>query len=379
MKMKNEEIEYLRAVAVLMTLVHHTQLLIRWKSDPLGIVGSHFGFWGGVDLFFCISGYVVSKSFIEAFDRARLTNTHWHAARAFWVRRAYRLLPSSWLWAAIPIPLAIYLNQTVLFTDAPNALRSALSIVLLSSNLVEHFGIPLAPNYAYWSLSLEEQFYFLFPFFLLLIPTSWRWKTLLFAIAIQFPLMRNYPDLLWYTRLDALMWGIIIYVFSRTTTYSSIELRFRKSKPTMIAASALLVVSLSAISEMLMKLPFHLGLMAATCAALVWLASYDKGYVLPFRRLRPIALWIGSRSYAIYLCHVPIFFATNEIWLRWTQHEGLPPPNGTYTVRFVVTALALIVVFSELNYRLIETPFRIKGARAAKKIAQSSSSVPEVA
>jgi peptidoglycan/LPS O-acetylase OafA/YrhL len=79
-------------------------------------------------------------------------------------------------------------------------------------------------------------------------------------------------------------------------------------------------------------------------------------------------LWVGSRSYAIYLIHIPAFFATREIWFR------VKPPgtvfDAAYTWRFALTALPLLLIAAELNYRCLEVPLRRRGARIAQRIAQ---------
>jgi peptidoglycan/LPS O-acetylase OafA/YrhL len=80
-----------------------------------------------------------------------------------------------------------------------------------------------------------------------------------------------------------------------------------------------------------------------------------------------VLLWFGSRSYALYLTHIPAFFLTREIWFR------LAPPGtnfgGSYSLRYVVTASLLLFAFAELNYRFVETPFRRRGARIASGLA----------
>jgi peptidoglycan/LPS O-acetylase OafA/YrhL len=226
----------------------------------------------------------------------------------------------------------------------------------------------LNPNWVYWSLSLEEQFYFLFPFFLLLVPIAWRWRVLLIAIAIQFPLSRSSTSFWWHMRLDALMWGVVIYLFSRTKAYRVFEPTSMVNKPLALVANLVLMGGLVVVPSLLKPLPFHVGLMAIISAILVLMASFGRGYAFPIGPIKPTMLWLGSRSYALYLCHIPAFFITGELWLRWTKASGLPPPSWGYTMKFVVTATILSIIFAELNYRLIETPFREKGAKIARRM-----------
>jgi peptidoglycan/LPS O-acetylase OafA/YrhL len=104
--------------------------------------------------------------------------------------------------------------------------------------------------------------------------------------------------------------------------------------------------------------------MAAILSAIfVFIASYGGNYILPTGPLKPVLLWIGSRSYSLYLLHVIAFCATVEIWIRIFPGRV----DGTMTVRYVITALVLLLVFSELTYRLVEQPFRKRGVALAPR------------
>lgn len=69
----NLEIEYLRAVAIILVVVHHAGPFLAWK--PI----AYFGAGTGVDLFFCISGFVISRSFQSFFDQHRRNGNWWRA------------------------------------------------------------------------------------------------------------------------------------------------------------------------------------------------------------------------------------------------------------------------------------------------------------
>ena len=107
-------------------------------------------------------------------------------------------------------------------------------------------------------------------------------------------------------------------------------------------------------------------------AGIVWLASYDRDYILPQGRLKQALCWMGARSYAIYLIHIPAFYATREFWFR-LRPEVLTPGWG-HLALLLGTALPLVFVAAELNYRFIERPLRQYGAGLADRLRQRSRS-----
>jgi len=376
MTKKNADIECLRAVAVILTMFQHLYVLFRWTQHPLGRVEDYMHFWGGVDLFLVISGFVVSKSFMNTLETARTHGREWYAVKAFWVRRLYRILPSAWFWLFVGTAGTFFFNVTGAFGTPHDAVLRCVAVMTGVANFAMYSGIDMGQTGVYWSLALEEQFYIAFPFFLLFVPIAWRYRVLLLAIAIQVPMWRSTGTVYWGTRLDALMWGVVLFGFSRAPQYQAFEPRSLANPVKAWCLSALLIFALAAIPQSLVTIRFHVALMALVSAVLVYMASFDRAYVLPAGIFRPLLLWIGSRSYAIYLCHLPAYMITHEFWTRWTKAHGLVPPDGTYTLRYAVMALALIAIFAELNYRLIETPLRTRGVTIARAISGAGAASP---
>ncbi len=373
----NIEIEHLRAVSICLVLVTHVPLLSPYIAERLMPWFAHFSMGVGVDLFFCISGYVVSKAYTDSFDAHINNNLFNKAALSFWVRRGFRLLPSAWLWVLIGIVCAAFFNQSGVFLDIKNNLISALSIVAVSANIAHLFDA-LAPNNAYWSLSLEEQFYFIFPFFILLAKSNKsRVIILLCIIAIFFPLNRTaYGDLtakiLFSFRIDGFAWGVLIYLFSKHKYYLAFRPVFLEKNiilPFML--SVLLIYALIAIPAELHSLSANMGMMAIAAAMLVWLASYQRSYFFNHPLITPMMNWLGSRSYSIYLIHLPAFKICDEIYARYLRTTEQASSAGS--IPFLLAgAIILIVVLSELNYRFVEMPFRRIGSDFSKRIIANS-------
>ena len=370
---KNLEIEYLRAVAIGLTLLSHLPALLPFHQDFFNSAFSIYMPWTGVDLFFCISGYIVSKAYLETFDQQREQGRFWITAQAFWIRRIYRLLPTAWLWVVIPLLLSITFNQSGAFGSWYENLRSITAVVTFSGNLANQYGMTLGPNSVYWSLALEEQFYFIFPLFLLFVTGArWRVGVLLGLIAFQFCFDRNpfgnaVTALASSFRLDAMMWGILICLFSRTALYRQFEPTFLLGSPLKtLGLNLLLFYLLGAISGQMIGTPIAVGLIAIISAMLVFMASFNRGYIFSLPLLSSVMDWMGSRSYGMYVIHFPAYRLSHEIWFRYAAANDLGF-NGGLTAELLLTAAFFIVLLSELNYRLIEQPLRKRGAEIASR------------
>jgi peptidoglycan/LPS O-acetylase OafA/YrhL len=368
---KNLEIEYLRGAAVAMTLLSHVNMMLPFHADTLLRIFSVFMPWTGVDLFFCISGFVVSKAYLDYFDKHRAQGQPGLAAACFWLRRAYRLLPTAWLWILLPLLFSIVFNQSNAFGSWYDNLRSFTAVATFTGNIA-HYQSLLGSSPQYWSLALEEQFYFVFPFFLLFI-TSPRWRVIvLFAlIALQFGVDRNpfgHPmSILTYFRLDAMLWGILLCLFTRTRLYRQIEPReLGQSSTRSMFCTLFLLYMLGAVAIQLIAMPIAVGMVALVAVLIVWLASYEKGYIYCPAFIRGFMQWAGSRSYGLYVIHVFTNHLSTEIWTRVAASQGVPL-DGRFTLELLATSLVLLVVLSELNYRFIETPLRQRGAEIARR------------
>ena len=170
-------------------------------------------------------------------------------------------------------------------------------------------------------------------------------------------------------RIDGFAWGILVFMFSRSTWYRRLEPRFLQRKPLALAATVLLFYLLLAVFAQFMVWSISLGLVAIIAAALVWLASYANGYLFGYQGLSTVMLWLGARSYGIYLIHMPVFRFTHEATIRYLTVSGQEYTAAILPFLDSVRRRTDCSV-GRLNFRYVEEPLRrIGAARAKRKLA----------
>ncbi|MFG6204329.1 acyltransferase family protein [Pseudomonas retamae] len=370
------DIEVLRAIAVLGVLFHHLQGSLFTDAVPL-LTQIHAWAqpWWGVDLFFAISGFVIARSLIPALQDCASRQELWQQTRNFWLRRAFRLLPSAWLWLALMLLACLFVNRSGAFGTLSANLQATLAGVFQYANFRfadSFFRYEYGSSFVYWSLALEEQFYLLFPLLIVLCRKHLVW-VLLALVAVQVFTMRT--PLLMVVRTDALALGVLLAMWSGQPGYQ----RWRPevlSRPWLGIGALILIAALLSFmaTDRFTFAWYRIGSIAVLSAVLVWIASYDRNYLMPAGALQRLLGWIGSRSYGIYLIHIPVYQLVRELIFR-LQSAGLPSPAG-HPVLTLLIAFGLIVLLSELNYRLVEMPMRNRGAAMLQRLGTARSAAP---
>lgn len=355
---RNDEIEVLRAIAVLFVVVGHINTLLYWRQDTFD---AYVNLYGGVDLFFCISGFVITSAFgKEIASSVGHPALYWRTVVAFYIRRAYRILPLSWavFFATFALLCFHKFSIELLHRSLGDFLAIAFNVqnfhlancASASSNGCGQFAI-------YWSLSLEEQFYFLFPF-LFLLPR----RIMIFGLIVVVVLFAFLPrtSMVWMTRVDAIALGVLLACARDSHAYRAFEPTILSRRLFRILVGSILILGLAVIPTGIV--PFYPTMVSLISLLLVFVASYDRGFLFAPGRLRSLLVWIGQRSFAIYLIHNTVFWiivGASKVLFPQAAHSGL-----TAAV-FLIVAVVLLAVISDLSFRHLETPIRKRGKQVA--------------
>jgi len=332
----------------------------------------------GVDLFFVLSGFLITSLLLrEAAGRGGI------GLRAFWARRARRLLPALWLLLVGVGGLLLWLtpsDQRPLFRDDALATLGYVANwqrLAATTSYWELFS-QKTPLEHMWSLAIEEQFYLVWPLVIVLLLRARRRaenvvrNVALVGAAISLAWMAvsfKATDTNWAyystpTRLGPTLLGAALAAVAVTTA--------RRTKPhephwDVLAVAALVVMALLVFGLNGGEATYYRGGLAifALCSCLViWaVTGGPAGPVAQLLSLRP-ARWLGRISYGVYLWHWPVIVYVSTAKVLWYT-----PPASVRLSRFLVDLLriALTLGLASLSYRFVEQPIR-RGALKGRAV-----------
>jgi peptidoglycan/LPS O-acetylase OafA/YrhL len=362
---RNIEIDRLRAVAILITMYAHLDFVMLGSSPMFTASKAYFDAGSGVTLFFAISGYVISKSLLPALDAAKMKR---QVLISFWIKRSARIVPMAWLWVLVPLACSYFYNSRSIFQPFSDNVDGAIAAMLFVFNVFENI-VPLKSMFgAYWTLALEEQFYILFPGFLMLLKDRRLRLGGLLAVAIGLAMI---PTSIRSVRADAIIYGVALFVWSQNAGWGFDRTRLSASAPVWVgtAVATVLLVTLLTCKPMLADAPkWFLPIPPALIAtALVAAAAQRRGFIIPLgQTLNAIVDWVGTRSFGLYLVHVPAYMFAGETTWRLQMFDTIP---GRGCIAFIV-----MIAVTEICYRWFETPIRNKGRNWGLTLANGSQS-----
>ncbi|WP_306113174.1 MULTISPECIES: acyltransferase family protein [unclassified Roseovarius] len=342
------EIDGLRAVAVLPVIFFHAGF------EPFR------GGFVGVDVFFVISGYLITSLILEELKIGRFSVAN------FYDRRARRILPALFFVVLCSIPVAWVL---LLPKSLNEFFQSVMAVSVFSSNILFWWqsgyfdtGAELKPLLHTWSLAVEEQFYIIFP---LLLMALWRfYRSMVFWILLGLCVVSlgyahwgayTYPSATFFL-LPARGWELLI------GSLAAYRLQHGFSAPPNLTSNLLSAAGLLAIAYAVVdfneRTPFpSLYALAPTVGtALVILFAVPGTVVYRLLSLKA-CVGIGLISYSMYLWHQPIFVFARYITAL---------PEGSY-VFLALTVLTTALAF--FSWRFVERPFRTKKFPVARVLS----------
>lgn len=338
------DIQGLRALAIVPVVLYHA--IEAWM--PGGFVG--------VDIFFVISGFLITRILMRELERGRFS------LLSFYERRVRRLFPALFVMLAFTLAGSMVLLPP---DDLERVSQAAAATTLFASNIfywqtADYFAesAEMMPLLHTWSLAVEEQFYLAFPILLWAAFRYFRswlkpmlWAGALLSLLICLWALDRTQTAAFYlpvTRAYELLMGSILAVGA-------------VPKMTGRALDALSVVGLAMVAASLLLLndstpfPGLAALLPCAGAALIIYAGEGRESVAGRWISNPLFVFLGGISYSLYLWHWPL--------LVFARYWSL----GDLTPTIIIGAVLLSVLSGWLSYRFIERPV-LKSSISAKPL-----------
>jgi len=342
-----KEIDGLRSIAVISVVFFHAGFEL-FKG---GFVG--------VDVFFVISGYLITNIILTEIINNKFS------IKKFYERRARRILPALSLVMFTTIPLAfMFLTRS----ELSSFLKSLVATSIFFSNIffwkeAPYFGseAELKPLLHTWSLSIEEQFYILFPIILIFL---WKLKkeliiyfliiTLVSSLLLAELASKNFPNANFYfifTRAWELAIGATVafyYTYKKRNNFSK-----NLNQSFSLIGLATIIISVFLYSNQT-YFPGLYALLPTLGTALIIVFANKNTFIGKFLSNK-ILVTIGLMSYSFYLWHQPLFAFARAYY-----------ENINLQIKFLVILLSLFLAF--FSWKFVEKIFRDSQKISSKKI-----------
>ena len=339
-----------RGVAILSVLFFHL-------PPPFAFLRPLSGYgWCGVDLFFVLSGYLITGILYSSTNKAQYF-------RNFYARRSLRIFPLYYGFMVLAlIVLPKFINPYWLGEEGFNG--RVMPFFLYYTNYADVFGT-MAPAAlgAFWSLAVEEHFYLFWPTFIKLTPKNkllfWCATIALLALmsrlaitAFKGPWLATY--FLTTSRLDSLVMGALVAILVQRHPDWLVRWAVRIG-----GVAAVILVAIAfwrhglTYSDWPMR-TFGYSLLALLFASVVWLAGNTRNRLSGFLA-NPILVMFGKYSYCLYVCHM-LVLAVCQRWLGPKVFPVLGWSGDAPLPTFMVTLAGSLAV-AYLSWHFFEQPF----------------------
>ncbi|HDR2543165.1 TPA: acyltransferase [Enterobacter mori] len=346
------EIDGLRALAVIPVILYHAGF--QWL--PGGFIG--------VDVFFVISGYLITTILINELDQGKFSIIN------FYERRARRILPALFVMMVVTIPFAY---AYLLPDDMRSFWRSVLSVCFFVSNYLFSYesgyfapDVELMPLLHTWSLAVEEQFYVIFPVMLFVL---WRFgKSLTFfiilfiaSISFMHADLGSIVDPTWtFYSITSRAWELAIGVAAAFYFRSGFSIHRNKylSNVLGLLGISMIVYGMLYITKQT-PFPGRYALLPTIGAFLIIVFSNAHNVSGKLLSLKPV-VFVGLISYSAYLWHQPM--------MAIARHKYVVEPP----VHIMVSICIATIFVAWLSWKYVEAPFRSKKGFTKSQIFKMS-------
>ena len=341
-----DDIQGLRGIAVLLVVIYHSGIGL-----PGGFVG--------VDMFFVISGFVITQLLVRELDQTGAISF-----RNFYARRARRLLPALGLVTVATLALSVFVISP--FAGQREVAQTAQATTLFLANAYlflqdTYFSLKANPFRHMWSLAVEEQFYLILPVALFI---GWKLTSRLnrrsqrttLAIAVVtissasfvFGALLSFgnritpfPERFAFFGTPSRVWefgiGVLLVLIPKQNKF------FMKLSPSLFLVSFAAIIWSAVELEISLPFPGVVALIPVVATGYLIFSADSSRFAQRILTWSPLVA-LGNVSYGWYLWHWPLIVFSLTLW----------PENTTYALLAGVLAL----IPTALSYRLIEQPIR---------------------
>ena len=328
-----DDITGLRAIAVLAVVFYHAEYEFLK------------GGWLGVDIFFVISGYLISNIIISELNEGTFT------FKRFYTRRVKRIIPALFTMLLLTIPFSYFLlNPKNLYEYSQSLLGSIFFYANYFFDSLEPYNAApakLMPLLHTWSLAIEEQFYILFPLLTIILYRYFKKYfgfIILIILSSSFLLNATTVSFSKFYRLEYRMWELLLGVLVMIIQ-QNLQIKHLEKIGIVLMSAPLFYFDDSWVNDIE---PKFVALMGVAFIIL----SNKKDQIL-FKVLDNKSLkFIGLSSYSIYLFHQPIF-----VFSRYTEFY-----------KYKVQLLIFCLIVGWISYKFIELRFLNKVTKIFKFI-----------
>ena len=330
-----KSLDGVRCIAIMAVLVFHVY-------EPI-LPGGFLG----VDLFFLISGFIITRNIDHQIANSRFS------LKDFYLKRIARLLPAASFLIALTLIASLWLVPTEMRSNfAQGGIYAALSVVnIFFNSTISYFDESASSNpfLHYWSLSVEEQFYIFWPMLLLLALKLKRSMLPLFFLALA--IVSALVTFFWSQEHESDVFFLMpfrVFQFAAGACCGLYFERLDRNKADVAAGVGLAIFGASLFMVSGNNYDFLTVSLIPTLGSALILLGIQGRFAQPVLA-NPVFRFVGLRAYSIYLVHWPI--------IVFASLQGF---HGNDPRVFVSLFTASIILGAALNL-LVETPFRVTG------------------